>query len=104
MNVPEEIKGVAETLQKSGFQAYLVGGCVRDLLFKEALRPRKASPRGEQAQGRIPKDWDIATNALPEEVLKLFPDSVYENQFGTVLVKIQDTRNKIQTKQKQKTG
>ena len=37
--------------------------------------------------GRVPKDWDIATSATPEEIQKVFPDSFYENQFGTVGVK-----------------
>jgi poly(A) polymerase/tRNA nucleotidyltransferase (CCA-adding enzyme) len=69
-NVPKEVLSVAMTLEKAGFEAYLVGGCVRDLIL-----------------GREPKDWDIATNAKPEEIQKLFPDSVYENQFGTVGVK-----------------
>ncbi|MEK7193969.1 MAG: HD domain-containing protein [Patescibacteria group bacterium] len=68
--IPREIKNIAEKLQKANFQAYLVGGCVRDLLI-----------------GREPKDWDIATNAKPEEIQKIFPDSVYENKFGTVAVK-----------------
>lgn len=69
-NVPKEVLEVAKQLEKAGFKAYLVGGCVRDLL-----------------RGREPKDWDIATNAKPEQVQKFFPDSVYENQFGTVGVK-----------------
>ena len=47
-----------------------MGGCVRDMILK-----------------REPKDWDVATNAKPEEIQKLFKDSVYENDFGTVLVK-----------------
>ncbi len=55
---------------KNGYEAYLVGGCVRDIL-----------------RGTEPKDYDIATDARPEEILKLFPDSKYENEFGTVLVK-----------------
>ncbi|MEK7479301.1 MAG: polynucleotide adenylyltransferase PcnB, partial [Patescibacteria group bacterium] len=46
--ISREIRKIAETLTKSGFQAYLVGGCVRDILI-----------------GREPKDWDIATNARP---------------------------------------
>ncbi|MDP2704064.1 MAG: HD domain-containing protein [bacterium] len=73
LNVPEEVAGVAQTLVKSGFQAYLVGGCVRDVLIE-----------------RVPKDWDIATDAKPEEILRLFPDSVYENNFGTVGVKVEN--------------
>ena len=48
----------------------MVGGCVRDLLL-----------------GRTPKDWDITTNAKPEDVQRLFPESFYENDFGTVGVK-----------------
>lgn len=70
-NIPWEIRGVTGALEKGGFEAYLVGGCVRDLLL-----------------GRLPKDWDVTTNATPEEIQKLLPDSVYENNFGTVGVKI----------------
>ena len=70
LDIPEEIIKVAEIFEKAGFEAYLVGGCVRNLLL-----------------GRKPKDWDIATSAKPEEIQGLFQDSVYENQFGTVLVK-----------------
>lgn len=79
MAIPEEIKNIYEKLIKSGFEAYLVGGCVRDILI-----------------GREPKDWDIATNATPEEIQKVFPDSVYENQFGTVGVKTQSANSKLQ--------
>jgi poly(A) polymerase/tRNA nucleotidyltransferase (CCA-adding enzyme) len=79
-NVPKEVKKIAEKLEKAGYKAYLVGGCVRDLVL-----------------GRIPKDWDIATSALPEEIQKLFPESVYENEFGTVGVKTdsEDVRLKV---------
>jgi tRNA nucleotidyltransferase (CCA-adding enzyme) len=68
--IPEEITVIAEKLGKAGFRAYLVGGCVRDLVLK-----------------RKPKDWDITTDAKPEEIQKIFPESVYENAFGTVGVK-----------------
>jgi len=67
---PKEASSVAHELRTAGFEAYLVGGCVRDLLLK-----------------RTPKDWDIATNATPEQIQELFPDSFYENDFGTVGVK-----------------
>ena len=70
MKIPKEIKEVYKTLVDDGHEAYLVGGCVRDLLL-----------------GRVPKDWDITTNAKPEEIQKIFPDSFYENDFGTVGVK-----------------
>lgn len=69
-NIPREIIEIASILEKAGFEAYLVGGCVRDFLM-----------------GREPKDWDVTTNAKPEEIQKLFSDNVYENQFGTVGVK-----------------
>jgi len=66
-NIPKEISQVTETLQNKGFEAYLVGGCVRDLI-----------------RGNKPKDWDIATNAKPEEIQGLFEKSFYENDYGTV--------------------
>lgn len=67
--IPKEITDVVETLEKAGFQAYLVGGCVRDLLF-----------------GRKPKDWDITTDAKPDQIQALFIKTVYENDYGTVAV------------------
>ncbi|MBI1888968.1 MAG: CCA tRNA nucleotidyltransferase [Candidatus Spechtbacteria bacterium] len=70
MTIPKQVKTVLDALEKAGFDAHIVGGCVRDLL-----------------QAREPKDWDITTNAKPEDVQKLFPDSFYENKFGTVGVK-----------------
>jgi tRNA nucleotidyltransferase (CCA-adding enzyme) len=69
-SVPDEVIEASKTLAEAGFETYLVGGCVRDMLL-----------------GREPKDWDVATNARPEEVQKCFPDHVYENDFGTVGVK-----------------
>ena len=68
--IPQDIKELSLELKKNKFEAYLVGGCVRDLLLN-----------------REPKDWDIATNAKPEEIQKIFPENVYENSFGTVGVK-----------------
>lgn len=76
--VPHEVKEVARTLVAAGFEAYLVGGCVRDLLL-----------------GAEPKDWDIATNAKPEEIQRLFPDSVYENSFGTVGIKVKSDEGRV---------
>jgi tRNA nucleotidyltransferase (CCA-adding enzyme) len=69
MNIPTEVKSILNTLNKNEHEAYIVGGSVRDLLLK-----------------RKPKDWDIATNAKPEEVQKLFPKNFYKNEFGTVTV------------------
>ena len=49
---------IVKTLRQQGFQAYLVGGCVRDLLL-----------------GREPKDYDVATNASPQQVMRIFPET-----------------------------
>lgn len=70
-SIPSFVSHVTQRLQEAGFEAYLVGGCVRDLLT-----------------ARVPKDWDITTNAKPEEVQAVFKDlkTVYENNFGTVTV------------------
>lgn len=55
------------TLQNAGFEVYLVGGCVRNLLMDHPIN-----------------DWDITTNATPEQIQSFFPDSFYDNSFGTV--------------------
>ena len=68
--VPEAVGKVARGLRKAGFEAYLVGGCVRDMII-----------------GRTPKDWDVTTNATPADIQKIFPDSFYENDYGTVGIK-----------------
>ena len=68
--IPQPVLDVLKALQEASFEAFVVGGCVRDILL-----------------GCEPKDWDITTNAKPEEVQAIFPDSFYENDFGTVGVK-----------------
>jgi poly(A) polymerase/tRNA nucleotidyltransferase (CCA-adding enzyme) len=68
--IPEEVSMVSKKLEDAGFESYLVGGCVRDLII-----------------GIEPKDWDITTNATPEQIQAVFPDSFYENDYGTVGVK-----------------
>ena len=65
--IPKDVLHVTETLEKADFEAYLVGGCVRDLIM-----------------GKDPKDWDVATNAKPEQIIGLFEKTIYENTFGTV--------------------
>ncbi|MBI5401314.1 HDIG domain-containing protein [Candidatus Wolfebacteria bacterium] len=77
-NIPKEIIGIGKELENAGFEAYLVGGCVRDLLLKKE-----------------PKDWDITTDAKPEQIQKIFLDSVYENKFGTVGVKTESEDPKL---------
>jgi len=68
--IPKPIIEIIQKLEAAGFEAYVVGGCVRDLLMDVE-----------------PKDWDVTTNAKPEEISKVFPDSFYENKFGTVGIK-----------------
>ena len=65
---------VVETLRRAGFQALLAGGCVRDL-----------------ALGRVPKDWDVATDAEPEDVAALFDNTVAVGaQFGISVVMLDE--------------
>lgn len=66
----EAATDIVRRLRAEGFQAYLVGGCVRDLVM-----------------GREPKDYDVSTDATPDQVVRLFPDSLTVGaQFGVVIV------------------
>lgn len=65
--IPQDVLKIHDTLEKNKFEAYFVGGSVRNILLNLPV-----------------KDWDLATNATPEEILKLFPDGYYNNDFGTV--------------------
>lgn len=76
--VPEEVLDVVKTLKNASFEAYLVGGCTRDLIL-----------------GIEPKDWDITTNAKPEEIIALFPRTFYENSFGTVGIVTRETDEEL---------
>jgi len=91
LEIPNEIKEVAEKLQEAGFKAYLVGGSVRDIL----LARQNFSEGNLDGRDPEPKDWDISTDAKPEEIQKIFPESVYENQFGTVGVKVDSDDKKL---------
>ncbi len=69
--IPTIVSDVWKKLIDADYKAYLVGGCVRDLIL-----------------GKKPKDWDITTNAKPEEIVEIFGvQAFYENAFGTVGVK-----------------
>jgi len=65
--IPEDVATLMRQLHAHGFAAYIVGGAVRDVL-----------------SGRTPVDWDLATNATPDQLRSAFPDAQYENRFGTV--------------------
>jgi len=73
MKIPKHILETINYLQNASFEAFIVGGCVRDVLMNKE-----------------PKDWDITTNAKPEEMLKIFEQAKYENAFGTVLLPLRD--------------
>lgn len=78
MQISQHLKQTIDKLEDSGFEAWIVGGCVRDLLMD-----------------REPNDWDVTTNALPEDVLKIFPEAHYENDFGTVILPIKDDKGEV---------
>ncbi|MEA3355012.1 MAG: HDIG domain-containing protein [Patescibacteria group bacterium] len=67
LKLPKLVIKVMGILEKGGFEIYVVGGAVRDILSKKKVY-----------------DWDFTTNAKPEEIIKLFKDSFYDNNFGTV--------------------
>ncbi|MDP3957903.1 MAG: hypothetical protein Q8Q36_00360, partial [bacterium] len=77
LTIPKEVEEISGRLEKGGFEAYVVGGCVRDLLL-----------------GRTPKDWDLTTDATPEDIQKLFEHTFYENEYGTVGVVNKDAADK----------
>ena len=72
-DIPLVVRQTAETLENAGFEAYLVGGCVRDLL-----------------RNKTPKDWDLTTDAHPEQIQALFVEHYANNDFGTIGVKTED--------------
>lgn len=76
LNIPKEILYITQKLEENGFEAFLVGGCVRDILL-----------------GKSPKDWDVTTNATPEQIISLFAKTFYENDFGTVGVVDENTED-----------
>jgi putative nucleotidyltransferase with HDIG domain len=78
--IPARVLALLEKLWSNGQAAYIVGGSLRDLLL-----------------GREPTDWDLATDALPDRVLAIFPGSVYENRFGTVAVREGEDEHEITT-------
>ena len=72
IQIPESVRFIIQTIEQAGFEAYAVGGCVRDSIL-----------------GRIPDDWDITTSAKPEEIKQLFKHTVDTGiQHGTVTVLI----------------
>ena len=69
LELPDEIHRFMTSFRDNGYEIFVVGGSVRDMLL-----------------GKRVKDWDFTTSAKPENILDLFPDAKYENTFGTVLI------------------
>ena len=70
ISLPEKVENIISTIEANGFEAYAVGGCVRDSIL-----------------GRIPDDWDITTSASPQQVKALFRHTIDTGiQHGTVTV------------------
>lgn len=83
--IPEDVKQLLKQLENNGYEAYLVGGAVRDIIL-----------------GLQPKDYDIATNALPNEVKKIFKKTIPTGEdYGTITVMINDAGYEITTYRKE---
>ncbi len=78
-HIPASVIDITKSFEKHNYSIYLVGGCVRNMLLNKEI-----------------KDWDLTTNATPEEIQSIFPDSFYDNTFGTVgIVLHKDTPEQI---------
>lgn len=72
LNIPDSVSQVTSMLEKAGYEAFLIGGCVRDHIMEQK-----------------PKDYDVTTNATPDQIISVFGEdkTFYDNNFGTVGVK-----------------
>jgi putative nucleotidyltransferase with HDIG domain len=86
VKIPEYVLAIAETLTKSGYEAYVVGGAVRDCLI-----------------GKTPTDWDISSSATPEDVKRIFGDKALPTgeRFGTLTVFLRDQAAEVTTFRKE---
>ena len=87
-NIPKEVLNILNLINKAGFSAYLVGGCIRDLLLN-----------------KIPKDYDICTSAMPEDTINIFKDKYLivtkGITFGTINIISGDNEYEITTFRKE---
>lgn len=95
INLPFEILYILNKLNKAGFEAYVVGGAVRDLISNSLKQLQK-----DQANKKtvLISDYDFTTNAKPKEILNLFKESYYENDFGMVAITHQNLLEEIEQK------
>lgn len=81
IQLPDDVVSIINRIEEAGFEAYAVGGCVRDSLL-----------------GRVPNDWDITTNALPQQIKSLFARTIDTGiQHGTVTVMMHRTGYEVTT-------
>lgn len=81
IEIPQDVAFILGKIRNAGYEAYAVGGCVRDSLLK-----------------KIPKDWDITTSALPEQIKEIFPRTIDTGiKHGTVTVMINSTGYEVTT-------
>ena len=81
IEMPQAVREIIETLEAAGFEAFAVGGCVRDAVL-----------------GRVPADWDVTTSAMPEEVKGLFGRTIDTGiQHGTVTVMVDHVGYEVTT-------
>ncbi len=81
IQIPENVNKIIQVLTESGYEAYAVGGCVRDMIL-----------------GRVPEDWDITTSAKPQEVKRLFRRTIDTGiQHGTVTVLMEKEHYEVTT-------
>lgn len=78
--IPADVASVIDRLREAGHEAFVVGGCVRDAL-----------------RGITPGDWDVATDAKPDEIQRIFKRSIYTNRFGTVVVRTGEQEVEVTT-------
>ena len=67
IQIPKQLYKIIKIFHDNNYEIFIVGGAVRDILMKN-----------------VTYDWDLTTNATPDEMLRIFPEAYYDNQFGTV--------------------
>ncbi|MCX6706090.1 MAG: HD domain-containing protein [Candidatus Woesebacteria bacterium] len=77
VQLPKSVKDILDKFNQKGFEIYIVGGAVRDILM-----------------GRLTNDWDFTTNATPDKILEVVPGGLYNNEFGTVFTPNPDEKDR----------
>ena len=85
MNIPKDVQQIADILKQSGYESYLVGGCVRDFIL-----------------GKEPNDWDFCTNAVPDQIIKTLEENsipylTIGKEYGTIVAMLNNEEYEITT-------